>query len=367
MNKKIVFLCGARDFHAMDWYFSAKKSEIKNDICILTDLIEAEGYKKLINDNDDVSKLIIIDKILFKKQSKIGHYWRNIVKLTIFPFQVYLIKKYNKRNPNSLYHAHSMYYLFLAWAANVKYIGTPQGSDILIKPYKSYLYRYFAKKSLKSASIITVDSIKMKNKVSELIGVESIIIQNGIDIDKIYEVISIIKNSYRDRILSVRGITSLYRIKEIIQARDISKNHNKSISFVYPFFDDKYRNEVKSILSDNDNDIGRVNREEMYRILNESILVISIPTSDSSPRSVYESIFCGCAVAITYNRYYDDLPECMKSRIIIVDLNNENWFDYAINKANEIISDKFVPTIEAIELFDQQESFNKLLEIYKNI
>ena len=61
---KIVFLCGARDFHAIDWYRSAKSSIICHDVVILTDLISGEGYKKLVNDNDIIFKLVILDSLL---------------------------------------------------------------------------------------------------------------------------------------------------------------------------------------------------------------------------------------------------------------------------------------------------------------
>ena len=173
MKKKLVFLCGARDFHAMDWYKSAKILLKDVDVIILTDLIEAEGYKKLITPEDKVVNLFILDKFLFRKQSKVAHIWRNILKIILFPYQVILIKKFSKKNPNAIYHAHSMYYLFLGWAAKIPYIGTPQGSDILIKPYKSFLYKYFAIKSLKLAKAVTVDSLKMQSKINELSGVNA--------------------------------------------------------------------------------------------------------------------------------------------------------------------------------------------------
>ena len=45
MPGPLVFLCGARDFHAMDWYRRAKELLPEADTCILTDLIAAEGFK----------------------------------------------------------------------------------------------------------------------------------------------------------------------------------------------------------------------------------------------------------------------------------------------------------------------------------
>lgn len=368
MKKKLIFLCGARDFHAMDWYKSAKLLLKNVDIIILTDLIEAEGYKKLITSQDKVVNLFILDKILFRKQSKIAHIWRNILKIIFFPFQVILIKKFSKKNPNAIYYAHSMYYLFLGWAAKIPYIGTPQGSDILIKPYKSYLYKYFAIKSLKSAKAVTVDSLKMQSRIKELSGVNAYIIQNGINLETILPIVEKGQNIDRNKILSIRGLSPLYRIKEILIARNSSLiNHDSPITLIYPFYENEYLKELKPFLKKQDMDLNKVEREDMYELLLSSKLVISIPVSDSSPRSVYESIFCGSAVAITYHPYYDSLPECMKSRIILIDLKENNWFDKAVLQAEKIISTPFLPSIEALNLFDQKKSFKLIEQIFLNL
>ena len=88
----------------------------------------------------------------------------------------------------------------------------------------------------------------------------------------------------------------------------------------------------------------------MYELLRNSIMVVSIPSSDSSPRSVYEAIFCGCVVCITYHPYYDVLPQCMKDRIIVVDLNNKSWFKNAFQKAKKITHKlQYLNTILGIE------------------
>ena len=94
---------------------------------------------------------------------------------------------------------------------------------------------------------------------------------------------------------------------------------------------------------------------------------VSLPSSDSSPRSVYEAIFCNSIVAITYQKYYDNLPECMQSRIIIVNMQNRDWLKLAFDKAQHIKKKDFRPTSEALELFDQKKSFNKKLQILNSI
>ena len=73
--ENLVFLCGGHDFHAMDWYRRSLENLRKINIFVLTDLIECEGFKLLINENDIVFKLFVLDNFLFRKQSDLGNYW----------------------------------------------------------------------------------------------------------------------------------------------------------------------------------------------------------------------------------------------------------------------------------------------------
>jgi len=369
MSNKLVFICAARDFHAMDWYKSAKELLPKKEIYILTDIIEGEGYKKLINNNDIVFKLILLDRILLQKQSHIGHIWRNLIKLFLFPIQVILIKRFAKKNPGAIYHAHSMYYLFLAWAARIPYIGTPLGSDVLITPNRSRLYKFFAVKSLKTAKAVTVDSIKMKDKVFELSGVNAQIVQNGIDMESINSFLKShqFSSDTNKSVLSIRGLTPLYRIEAILTARNLSLKYSDiPITFIYPFQETEYAKKLLPLFKPFDKNLGRVERLKMYELLSGSKLVISIPSSDSSPRSVYEAIFCGCSVVIAYHPYYDVLPQCMKSRIILADLDDNEWFDKAVEASNVLIEKPYFPSEEALNMFDQKRSFRIMEKLLFN-
>jgi len=90
-----------------------------------------------------------------------------------------------------------------------------------------------------------------------------------------------------------------------------------SLTFFFPFSEEGYVNKINSLLKQDDKILGRLpEKRDVYRLLSKSKLVISIPLSDSSPRSVYESIFCGCAVAVTYNPWIDNLPSCMKKKAL---------------------------------------------------
>lgn len=364
---KIVFLCGARDYHAMDWYRSAQKLINNSQVLLLTDLIGGEEFKIIVNENDTVHKLLVIDRFLFKKQSSLGNKWRNLLKFILIPIQAFLVRSFFKKHPDSVFHAHGMYYMFLAAVAKVPYVGTPQGSEILVRPFKSNLYRLFSKKALNNSLAVTVDSKDMQDKVELICGVKAHIIQNGVDIEALNPFIEKGKRVTREYFCSIRGFTPLYRINEIVESRNSSETYSSlPLNFIYPFYEDEYKSKVQSLLRSNDFDRGRLDRVSMYDLFTKSKLIFSIPYSDSSPRSVYESIFCGAIVAITYNTYYETLPDCMKSRIIIVDLDDNQWFDKAIFKAQVLSKTPYYPSEEALTVFNQKKSFELLSKLYFN-
>jgi len=367
-RKVIVFLCGARDYHAMDWYKSCRSLLLDCEVRILTDLIGGEGFKVLVTDEDPVDRLVVIDKFLFRRPTAAGDLWRNLIKLLLLPVQVFLLKRHVRNSkPTPVYHAHSMYYIWLSWLAGVRFIGTPQGSDILVKPFRSRAYKLLSRHALKAASAITVDSEAMAKGVWEVAGVHAHVIQNGVDVEAIVaaEGCGASLPFDRDLVISIRGMAPLYRISEVVSGRNRSVSFsNRGISFIYPFVDNSYKQEVARLMIEEDRDLGRVTRKEMYKLFRRALLVLSTPLSDSSPRSVYESIFCGAPVAVAYNKYIESLPACMRSRLIVVDLSKPDWFDVAINKAKEISQVAYVPSLAAREGLDQVRSFKALSNLY---
>ena len=364
-NDPLVFLCGARDFHAMDWYRRAKELLPDRRVWILTDLIAGEGFKKIVNDDDPVHRLVIIDRFLLPRQSRFGNLWRNFVKLLVFPLQVALVRRFAAANPGAIYYAHAMYYLFLGMAAGIRFVGRPQGSDILIKPFRSKLFRYFAVKSMAAAKAVIVDSDKMKEAIvgfgEPRINVH--VVRNGIDLDTIGQAVASPgrTGAARDVVLSLRGLTPLYRIEELLRARNASARYGTTpLTFIYPFYEQAYKANLAPLMQSLDRELGSLDKAEMYGLLARTRLVISIPTSDSSPRSVYEAVFCGCAVAISHHHYYDLLPQCMKSRIILVDPARAGWLDAAMDEAQEILAKRYAPSPEALGTFHQNRAFREM-------
>lgn len=361
--REIIFVADGRDFHARDWYLTVKEVSSPRKVIYVTDLIESEGCVRLVDEDDIIINLFNIDRLLVKKKSKLGNVWRNFIKVFIFPVQVPRLKKVIKDYPKAVVHAHTMYYMFLCWVAKIEYIGTPQGSEILVRPYRSAIYKFFAKKVLLAARQIVVDSVNLQNSMLRLCGKTSTVIQNGINSEEIKRNVTNFKEP-RTKIASIRGLYQNYRIEEIFKARDRC-SFFIPILFFYPFAEAGYKKNLLKRITEKDIDLGRIEKKsKMYQILGTTLLAISIPESDSSPRTVYESIFCGCCVAVTNNLWIESVPECMKARILVVDIEDELWLEKAIEQAQIITKEPFVPTEKALNSFDQKRSMKTVVDLF---
>jgi len=354
----IVILGGARDFHAMDWYRTVRRVCPTREVIFITDLFGGEGYTDLSKPGDKIYPLVVIDNFLFSGQSRYANIWRNLVKLALLPVQAIRLRRILEKYPHRIVHAHPMYYMALCLLARVEYIGTPQGGEILIRPLRSRIYRFFAEKVLKSARALIVDSQQMKDGIKSIAGVNADVFQNGINVD---EIVRHRTHNKRQRVVSIRGIEELYRIYEIVEIRN-RITLSTPLTFIYPFADAAYLAGLRPLFGVHDQDLGRLQKDEMYGLLSESLLVISIPRSDSSPRSVYESIFAGACVAVTYNKWIDVLPPCMKLRVFVVDLADGQWLRQAISYAQKIVDTPFIASEEALELYDENRSIGKVIE-----
>ena len=352
------FLGSSRCFHTIDWYESGLKFYGK-PIPFVTDMIDGEGFPCLVKDRAAINKLIIIDRFLFSDPGTIGHKIRNVVKLLLTPIQAILVWKLIRSSENITF-AHSTYYAFLASLAGIQYVSTPQGSEVLVRIENSILYKFFAHIAHKNAILITVDSLAMKMKLKELLNLDSEVVQNGIPIDFLKSISEKPVGQKNDDLLSIRGIAENYQVLEIIDCCSESKNL-PLLQLCCPFYDEDYFVKVQNkVLQTGVIIHGKLNRKDFYQCLLRTKIAISIPISDSSPRSVYEAIYCGCVVIVRYNQYLEDLPACMLERIVVTDCAGD-WFDVAYDKALERSKTKFCPTPDADQMYDQRLSFPRVL------
>lgn len=360
-GRQVIFLGQGRCYHTFDWYRNAQRLLAPTPVPFATDLVASEGHPPLLRPEDPRIDLVNIDPLMFRRQSAGGNIWRNLVKALMIPLQVLKLRavaRQHRRGGRVVFHAHSMYYLVLCWLAGVNYVGTPQGSEILVRPRRSRAYRLIATRALAAANHVTVDSMNMQRGVREMCGKEAILIQNGVDVPAIMRVAR--GDAPRSTILSNRGLYPLYRIDRIIAGRNRSCPE-LALAFSYPSWEDNYKAECFRGLRPGDRDLGRLpTRDQMYDLLVRTLLVISIPESDSSPRSVYEGIFCGCCVATVYNPWIEGITDCMRARLHLVDPADPDWFAKAVDHARVVAGTVYVPSAAALEQFDQQRSLARL-------
>ena len=344
------------DFHVVDKFNQASSFLKHRDIYLFSGIS--------IENTDTKSSIIYDDKVIrhelswFSKNNwlKKSQPFKNIVKAALYPLQIVLLRRLVNKNKNSIFHSFTMYYALLCYFSRLRSIVTPQGSEVLQRIDRSKVYKYFAIRALNFASDIIVDSIQMQNKLLEY-GVYSSVFKNGFNTEVLLKLSSI--KQKRDKVTSIRGFRSLYRIDHIVNARN-SSAQNTALEFVYPSFDEHYKDSLKDRLKNEDNDLGMLDKTELYDLLIRSKLVISIPMSDSSPRSVYEAIFAGAAVAVTHAPYLEELPDCMKKRIIITDINEPNWFNQALSFSESTIKEPYIPSEEALNICDSNRTMEKI-------
>ncbi len=352
----LFFIGSAKDFHLYDWYLSFKKV-CNDDVHIITDNIKSEGYSSF--SYSKITKLFIIDNFLFTFESSFTNKFRNFVKFVVIPLQILLVRRFFKNiSTKPLVFAHSTYYGFLMSFTNVNYCFIPQGSEVLVRPFNSKLYSLFLKRACSKSSLISVDSTNMKNILNEF-GFKAVVTQNGIDT---HFLINHFNNNSDFIFSSIRGITPNYRISEIV--KQIEFNDLK-LNICSPFVDESYFNEF--IDSKSINNHGKLSKSDFYIFLSRSKFVLSIPVSDSSPKSVYEAIFLGCILLVSDNNFLSLLPTSMASRVFVVNPENHNWlFDFLEKYKNYDFGD-FIPCEDAINIFDRYKNSISLIDKYKKV
>lgn len=354
---KIVYVGDAADFHVRDKIVGLACEIGTHELSVFSGAC-IDGFNLSSLEGAKIRQLVRVDisflAVAFHKQ-----FVRNIIKLILYPYNIAWLFLYRISNKGSVFHAFTMYYIVLCALVCNDFIATPQASEVFHRMLSSRFYRLIALFSLKRSSIVIVDSVEMQNCLKNF-GINAVLHKNGFDTDLARRVSDLSRVKVKSKLVSIRGIRPLYRITDIVHQRNTC-NLNNSISFVYPGFDEKYRQEVFQLFRKGDEDLGMLNKNELYSLMAESLLCISIPKTDSSPRSVFEAIFCGCIVAVSQANYIDELPVCMKQRLIIIDLSSRNWLEQAVFEAKTMSNTMYVPSKEALDFCDSKFLIRKLI------
>lgn len=193
------------------------------------------------------------------------------------------------------------------------------GSDVLVWPQQSFLWRIFIRFSYRFADAVIQDS-----EVAQIAGIKygaprknNQIIEVGVDFSVFNQQIK--KGIARQKlgltpeqkfIFSPRSFTELYNIDTIITSIKKVKEEIPNAVFVFcKFFGDLESEYIEFIEQEGvQNDVifaGFLDNElELPFYYRDSDVVISVPSSDSSPRTVYEAMACGSPVVVSELPWY---------------------------------------------------------------
>lgn len=378
---KILYITSSFDPHTALWvkYFAKKhnvylfsdKKETRNKLIYPKNIkiIESEGHFGPV-----------LNKLSVKKQQL-----RHIDMLLSVKKFVKEIKDIIINHEIDIVHAHSLYYGFLASFLNneIPVIFTPMGSDIILYAQTSKIHNYMAKKAFKRANVITGDSKILQSQGIKIGAREhnNYIIQNGVDTDLFFPTKSEIReqlNISEETLLlySPRAIATLYNIDDIIKSLDILKRKHIDFKCMFTFsFGNEHFEYLKNLVDElhlNDYVIwlGYIDYNDMAKYYNVADIVISVPSSDSSPKSVYEAMFCGKPVIVS------DLPWSHEfltdgENIILTPVNNVNMLaDKIITLANnpaliKTISNNALKKAE--ELYSYEQNMTQMEAIMKDL
>jgi len=313
----ILFIGSSADWHVDLWvqYFAERHSVFlfSDDEDYLSDqpfknvaVIKSAGYLGLfLNLIRSGSHLLFqINKLI-----SVRHFARHVDRVV-------------KDKKIDIIHSHSLYYGYLGSfvKSDIPIVFTPMGSDVILHSQENKFYQHMAKAAFNKASIITGDSLLLQRK-GYLVGASkkrNYIIQNGVDSNIFYPKSNQLKKKYTvpddtTLIFSPRAITPIYNIDVIIYSLGELKSTGYNFKCMFSFaFGDEYSKQLciqsqKSGLENNIIWLGSLTYQEMAEHYNAADIVLSVPSSDSSPKSVYEAMFCGKPVIVTDLEWTNEL------------------------------------------------------------
>lgn len=306
-----------------------------------------------------------------------GGEWEQILKNT---FEIYKILK---KNSISILHIIDMtfaVYGITLGMLGVKIVLENNGSDVLLvsdEPGTRKRYRL----AYKLSKAVVQDS-EVARKAGIALGADkkiNEIVELGID-TKIFNP-AVKKGVFRKQhqipmdakvIFSPRTLRPLCNIDEILDTIGpvVSRYPNTYYVFCSSINDRKYENRVRRDgLDQHVIFLGYVdNEKEMPYIYRDADIVLSIPNSDSSPRSVYEAMACGSNVIVT------DLPWIGKKftdkkELFVIPLHDMKQLLGVINNILEgkVKIDEDVEFSRVRKILDYRISEQKLRNIYRKI
>ena len=142
--------------------------------------------------------------------------------------------------------------------------------------------------------------------------------------------------------------------------------------FSFAFGGEYYNSLVKRVKKlELDNQViwlGRLSYNEMSKIYNAADIILSIPTSDSSPKSVYEAMFCKKPVIVSdIDWTYEILSDADIFRVKLRDVNETSNAIISLINNKELREDISKNAHKTAQLnFSYRNNMSKMEEIMKD-
>lgn len=263
----------------------------------------------------------------------------------------------NKINPDVLHALYATSYGMIgALSGFHPYIITPLGSDILISPAESRIYRSLLKYAFKKADLVTSMAPHMKKVLLEL----------GVPSKKIIDIVLGINTDIFNRknrklsesefvITSSRNFEPVYNIPQFLKAIELVKNKIPNLKVIM-LGDGSLKSELMDLSKELKIEgiiefLGKVPQSKVVQILNSTHVFVTVSLSDGNSLSLIESMACGAypiATQIPANEEW--IKDGVNGNFVEIGdveglskhiLNAYNNFDSIINRAM-LESDKII-------------------------
>jgi len=223
----------------------------------------------------------------------------------LFPYQV---AQFTKKHDIDIFHVNGMLNSFyFPFSHAKKQVVENQGSDVIITadiyPMFKLFYRFFYRfvdgviqdSELSQRNGLRLGAPYQNNEIIE-IGIDFHVFNPSVKYGKARKDLGLLKID--KMIFSSRGFKSLYNLDIVLKAIPSVISSEKHAKFVFashiPGFMEKYGSLITQLgIEDNVIFAGQLNNTEtMPFFCKDADVVISVPSSDSSPSSVYEAMAC---------------------------------------------------------------------------
>jgi glycosyltransferase involved in cell wall biosynthesis len=265
----------------------------------------------------------------------------------LFPHQV---TQFTNKHDIDIFHVNGMLNSFYFPFSNAKrQVIENQGSDVLIAadlyPIFKLFYRIyygFVDGVVQDSEIVQRKGLMLgapdeNNEIIE-IGVDFRVFNPNVEYGKARKELGL---SDGDKmIFSSRGLKSLYNLEIVLKAIPSVISSEKHVKFVFAShilgFMEKYGSLIKQLgIEDNVILAGQLNHTEtMPYFCKDADVMVSVPSSDSSPLSVYEAMACKTPVIISDLSWYEGKFEKDRDIIVVPVRNVEKLADAIIQVLN---------------------------------